>query len=209
MAKRDKNTKEEHLQDVDRVLEDVREHLERTDELSEIYELRALQLLLEVTKALHSQRNPHALFTLILESLLSFAEAERAFLLLTEDNDTPRFKMGRTASGHYLTPEECVISHSAVEETLHRQEPFVLVDAQSDAEFSARESIVDLELRTVIVVPLRHEGQVLGLLYADSTQPLTRYGQRYLNVLHALGEQVAVALHNLGKFETHTGEEEP
>lgn len=204
---KDKNTKEEHLQDVDRVLEDVREHLERTDELSEIYELRALQLLLEVTKALHSQRDPHKLFTLVLESLLSFAEAERAFLLLAEGDDAPRFKMGRTAQGHYLTQKDCVISHSAVEEALSKQQPFVLVDAQTDVEFSSRQSIMDLELRTVIVVPLRYEDHVLGLLYADSTRPLTRYGQRYLNVLHALGEQVAVAVHNLGKFETHTGEE--
>ena len=205
---RNKNTKEEHLQDVDRVLEDVREHLERTEEMSEIYELRSLQLLLEVTKALHSERDPHALFTLVLESLLSFAEAERAFLLLAGENGVPRFKMGRTSRGRYLAPEECVISHSAVEEALRRQEPFVLVDAQSDAEFSSRESIMDLELRTVIVVPLRYEKHMLGLLYADSTHPLTRYGQRYLNVLHALGEQIAVALHNLGKFETHTGENE-
>lgn len=203
---RNKNTREEHLQDVDRVLEDVREHLERTDEISEIYELRALQLLLEVTKALHSERDPHALFTLVLESLLSFAEAERAFLLLSDKGDVPRFKMGRTSNGHYLAPEECVISYSSIEEALRRKEPFVLVDAQSDAEFSSRQSIMDLELRTVIVVPLRYEDQVLGLLYADSTRPLTRYGQRYLNVLHALGEQIAVALHNLGKFDTHAGE---
>ncbi|GEM_PF-1989213 len=205
---KNKNTPEEHLQDVDRVLEDVREHLERTDELSEVYELRALQLLLEVTKALHSQRDPHKLFTLILESLLSFAEAERAFLLLTDGGETPRFKMGRTSQGHYLTPQDCVISHSAVEEALRKQQPFVLVDAQTDAKFSTRASIMDLELRTVIVVPLRYEEHVLGLLYADSTRPLTRYGQRYLNVLHALGEQVAVALHNLGKFDTHPGEQE-
>ena len=206
MAK-NKNTKEEHLQDVDRVLEDVREHLERTEEISEIYELRALQLLLEVTKALHSKRDPHALFTLVLESLLSFAEAERAFLLLTDGNNGPRFKMGRSSQGRYLAPEECVISRGAVEEALRRQQPFVLVDAQNDAEFSSRQSVMDLELRTVIVVPLRYKGHMLGLLYADSKQPLTRYGQRYLNVLHALGDQIAVALHNLGKFETHTGED--
>ncbi len=203
---RDKNTPQEHLQDVERVLEDVREHLERTEELSEIYELRALQLLLEVTKALHSQRDPHKLFTLVLESLLSFAEAERAFLLLMENDQTPRFKMGRTAHGEYLTPDDFVISTSAVQEALRQQQPFVLVDAQSDAEFSTRKSIMDLELRTVIVVPLRHKKRVLGLLYADSTRPLTRYGQRYLNVLHALGDQVAVALHNLGKFDTYSGE---
>ncbi len=201
----DKNTQEEHLQDVDRVLEDVREHLERTEEMGEIYELRALQLLLEVTKALHSRHDPHALFTLVLESLLSFAEAERAFLLLSDANGAPRFKMGRTSRGRYLSPDECVISCSTVEESLRKRQPLVLVDAQNDAEFSTRESIMDLELRTIIVVPLHYKEQALGLLYADSTRPLTRYGQRYLNVLNALGEQVSVALHNLGKFETHHG----
>lgn len=196
--------KREHLEDVDRVLLDVREHLDRVQEQGELYELRALQLLLEVTKALHSQRDTRQLITLILDSALSFAEAERAFLMLFDNGGELRFKMGRTYAGHFLTAEQFSISRTIVNETLQELKPVILLDAQNDARYSARQSIADLELRTVMAAPLRAGERVLGLIYLDSQRPLVRYTRHHLNVLISLAEQAAVALANVQKFETQT-----
>lgn len=194
----------QHLEDVDRVLIDVREHLDRVQEQGEIYELRALQLLLEVTKVLHSQHDTRQLITLILDSALSFAEADRAFLMLFDDRGALRFKMGRTYAGQYLTPEQFSISSTIVDETLRDLKPVILLDAQNDARYSSRQSIMDLALRTVMATPLRVGERVLGVIYVDSQRPLIRYSRHHLNVMIALAEQAAVALANVEKFETHT-----
>jgi GAF domain-containing protein len=201
----DDQRKQKHLEDVDRVLGDVREHLDWSTETGEIYELKALQLLLEVAKSLHSLQDVHKVMTVILDSALSFAEADRAFLLMWNGDSAPRFKMGRSYSGEYLTEEDFVISTSIVEEAMTGQRPIILTDAQADEYFSKRQSIVDLDLRTIMAAPLRHQGQVLGILYVDSKRPLTRYTKHHLNVLTSLADQAAVAVYNAKKFETHDG----
>lgn len=201
----DDQRKQKHLEDVDRVLGDVREHLDWSTETGEVYELRALQLLLEVTKSLHSLRDIHRIMTVILDSALSFAEADRAFLMMWNGDDTPRFKMGRSYNGEYLTEADFVISTSIIEAAMTGQRPIILSDAQADAYFGKRQSIMDLDLRTIMAAPLRHQGQVLGILYVDSQRPLTRYTKHHLNVLTSLADQAAVAVNNAKKFETHDG----
>lgn len=197
--------KQDHLDDVDRVLKEVRRDLDLTQASGDVYELRALQLLLQVTKAMHSQRDIHALITLVLDSALSFAEADRAFLMLLDAHDVPRFKMGRTYTGAYLSENDFVISTSVVQEALAALAPIILTDAKQDAYFSKRESIIELDLRTIMVAPLRHEHQVLGLLYVDSRRPLMRYSKHHQNVLASLADQSAVAIFNAQKFDTKNG----
>jgi adenylate cyclase len=84
-------------------------------------------------------------------------------------------------------------------------EPIILVDALQDEKFSTSQSIVDMNLRTIMAAPLRCEDDLLGLIYVDSKRPLTRYSKHHLNVLSSLADQAAVALRNARKFETHTG----
>jgi GAF domain-containing protein len=201
----DEQRTQKHLEDAERVLTDVREHLGWMRETGEVYELKALQLLLEVTKSLHSQQDIHKLITVILDSALSFAEADRAFLLMWNGDDTPRFKMGRTYAGEYLTEEDFVVSTSVIDKAMAGQQPIILADAQADEHFSKRKSIIDLDLRTVMAAPLRYEGEVLGILYVDSKRPLARYSKHHLNVLTSLADQAAIAIFNAKKFETHNG----
>lgn len=203
----DNKRREAHLNDVDRVLADVREHLDFGLEQGEEYELRALQLLLEVTKSMHTIRDIRELMVVVLDSVLAFAEADRAFLLLMNGGDQPRFKMGRTYSRDYLTEDDCIISHSVIDEAITCQEPVILTDAQSDPRFGTRQSIIDLDLRTIMAAPLRCDDAVLGLIYVDSRRPLTRYSKHHLNVLSSLADQAAVALRNAQKFDTHTGDD--
>jgi GAF domain-containing protein len=201
----DDQRKQKHLEDADRVLGDVREHLDWSLETGEIYELKALQLLLEVTKSLHSLQDVHRVMTVILDSALSFAEADRAFLMMWNGDNTPRFKMGRSYNGEYLTEEDFVISTSIVDEAMTGQRPIILSDAQADEYFGKRQSIMDLDLRTIMAAPLRYQGEVLGVIYVDSKRPLTRYTKHHLNVLTSLADQAAVAVYNAKKFETHDG----
>ncbi|MBN2303451.1 MAG: GAF domain-containing protein [Anaerolineae bacterium] len=202
----DDQRKQDHLDDIDKILEDVRNHLSRRDtERGEQFELLALQLLLRVTKAMHSERDVRTLMALVLDSALSFAEAERAFLLLIGEDNAPRFKMGRSYNGDYLTEADVTISSSIVRDTLATLEPLILADAQHNEDYKGRQSIRDLQLRTVMAAPLLHQEDVLGLLYVDSKRPLSRYSKHHLNVLTSLADQAAVAIYNARKFETFTG----
>lgn len=198
--------RQKHLEDVDRVLADVREHLRAGNAVDEVDELRALELLLEVTKAFQRERDTTKLITLVLDSALSFPGADRAFLMLLDAQGQPRFKMGRSYDGDYLTPDDFQISTGVVEETLAACKPLILLDAQNDARFKSRDSIVKLALRMVMSAPLRcDDGSTLGLIYIDARRPLVQYNKHHLNVLTTLADQAALALRKQRKFDTYTG----
>jgi len=199
----DHRDRQRRLDDVDRLLREVRDELALAREEND--ELRALHLLLQVTRAIHSQTEIVPLITLILDSALAFAGAERAFLLMLSASGEPRLKMGRTSAGEYLKAAEAALSSRVVQTALLRHRPIILPDAQGDLPYNKWDSIVKLKLRTVIAAPLRVRERPLGLLYVDSRRALARYGPHHLSVMTSLADQAAVALANVQKFETYWG----
>jgi GAF domain-containing protein len=205
MIRMDDNERQDTLDDVDDVLADVRRDLELAHLQGEIYELRALQLLLEVAKSMHTQHDVYELVALILDSALSFADADRAFLMLLTTSGDLRFKMGRSYEGTYLSENDFLISTGVVQAALDEEKAIILSDARRDTEFSKRESVQDLELRTIMAAPLRVQERLIGLIYVDSQRPLARYSKHHLSVMTSLAEQAAIAISNASKFETHHG----
>lgn len=195
--------RQRYLDDVDSVLREVREELARAQDDND--ELRALHLLLTVMRAIHEDIGIHTLVTLILDSALAFAEAERAFLLLLSPNGEPRLKLGRTSAGEYLRARDCTLSSRVVQTALLRHRPIILPDAQGNMPYSKWDSIVKLKVRTVIAAPLRVRDQAIGLLYVDSRRPLRRFSPHHLSVMTALADQAALALVRAQKFDTYQG----
>jgi GAF domain-containing protein len=198
-------SQEEHLADVDRVLEEVREMIDLTRDTGEVDELIALQMLLRVTKELHNIHNTIELITKVLDSSIAFVDGDRAFVMLLDDEGVPQFKMGRDARGEYIPRENFTPSRGVVERTLEEEKTIVVPDALSDKELSKRESVQDMSLRTVMCSPLMIKRNIIGLLYIDSTRnPLSHYSRSLINVLASLADQSAIAIRNAQKFETHT-----
>jgi transcriptional regulator with GAF, ATPase, and Fis domain len=152
--------KQKRLDGVDDILAEVRRELQVSQEPGEVYELKALQLLLQVVKSLHSLKDIYALIGMILDSALSFAEADRAFLMMIDSAGEPRFKMGRSYEGENLSEGDFTITTGVVQEALHSLKPIIVADASNDAQFSKRQSVVDLKLRTVMAAPLRYRQEV-------------------------------------------------
>jgi len=197
------NDQKRRMEEVDRLLREVHEELALARDVND--ELRALHLLLQVMRAMQDDLDILTLMTLILDSALAFAEAERAFLLLLNTSGEPRLKLGRSNTGDYISAREVTLSSRIVQTALLRHRPIIVPDAQGDVPYSKWDSIVKLKLRTVIAAPLRVHEQTIGLLYVDSRRALARFGAHHISGMTALANQAALALANAQKFETHQG----
>ncbi len=195
---------DDRLKDVDRILEEVRQAMTWTEERRDINELRALQMLLEVTKTIHNIRDTRELITFVLDSMVAFADGDRAFLMMADDDGTMRYKMGRDANHAYIPVELFTPSSGVIEKTLEKGGAVVVPDAQSDESLKNNISIQQLQLRTVMCSPLLIKGEPIGLLYVDGKRTIGRYSRAHLNVVASLADQAALAIHNAKKFETHT-----
>jgi len=88
------------------------------------------------------------------------------------------------------------LSKTIVNEILTNKSSILIGDPNEDARFSGQQSIVASDLKSAMAVPLFDEGKVLGILYADTTNPLHRYSNDYLRLFATFGNIIASRLLN-------------
>ncbi|MFQ5743993.1 MAG: SpoIIE family protein phosphatase, partial [Acidobacteriota bacterium] len=115
--------------------------------------LRNLWALLEISKALNSTLRLDDVLNKVIEAVLALTRAERGMLLLGEDADHLLLRVQRNFDTSDLRQTQ--YSSSVVADVFNTGRPRILTDAAQDAHFSGQESIVGLNLRTVMCVPLR------------------------------------------------------
>ena len=125
-----------------------------------------LQTILAVARTLEQEDRIERSAALLVDAAVSLTRAERGFLFLLEDGRTT-LALARNFACEPVPAPETKFSRTLLEKTLHCRDAVLLTDAASDGEFAGVESISDLGLRSVLAVPLRYRGEVMGLLAVD------------------------------------------
>jgi sigma-B regulation protein RsbU (phosphoserine phosphatase) len=79
---------------------------------------------------------------------------------------------------------------------LHERQSLLVVDARTDARYKDQASIVALDLRSAMVAPLFDNERVIGVLYADSSDPRVHFDDEQLRAFALLANLVAVKITN-------------
>jgi sigma-B regulation protein RsbU (phosphoserine phosphatase) len=126
--------------------------------------------------------------------------ATRLVLLLREDPKSEPVQMAARLRGGSAT-EPLALSRTIMEMVLTENTSVITRDAASDPRFKAQQSIVLGGVHSAMAVPLFDNERVLGLIYADSTDPRTFYGQEELEVLTLVANMAAVKITNARLLE--------
>ena len=116
--------------------------------------------LVRVSHLLGTATTPDALFTHIAAATRSLLDAERAFVVIAGSRAEPVIRGFSYGDGHEGPP-----SMSIATEVIESGTELITRDA---GEQSSANSILAMNLRTVLCVPLTDGVEVLGCLYADS-----------------------------------------
>ncbi|KAA3632869.1 MAG: GAF domain-containing protein, partial [Calditrichaeota bacterium] len=87
------------------------------------------------------------------------------------------------------------LSKTIIKEILNEKNS-ILINPQEDERCANQESIIMSEIKSAMAVPLFDEGQVLGIFYVDTTNPLHMYNDDYLRLLATFGNLIASRLLN-------------
>ncbi len=98
-------------------------------------------------------------------------------------------------------PGPLVLSREIVRQVVDERSAVLVRDAGHDPHWQGRSSIVAGAVHTAIAAPLIDGEQVLGLLYVDSHDPLTAYGERELELLTLIANMAAVKITNARLLE--------
>ena len=154
---------------------------------------RRLEALQQVSLASATVLDPYALARVVLGETLRILGAERAYLFLL-DRDLQELvpHVGRDAQGndiHELTG----YSTTLVDRVRHSGEPLVVTGSEEGVALGSH-SVQVHGLRSIMIAPLRFNGQLRGVVYLDSRIAKGVFTGDDVDILKAITNHVAVSL---------------
>ncbi len=160
------------------------------------HKLQKLETLLDITKSINSTLNLNELLEMIVDSIIKLADADRGFLMLAGKEGEFQFRIARDRDQKSLNENDFEISSSIVNDVRDKAEPLFISDLQESEQFKNQESVLDLNLRTAVCVPLVLDDRVIGVIYTDSNRITTEFNASDLPIVNAFAAQAAIAIEN-------------
>jgi len=156
-----------------------------------------LRLTWELTRDIGLERDLDQLLHKILMSLFKFVNADRAVILLRENDGS---LLPRAAHRRDGTEAPIQVSSTILNHVISERAAVLTHDASMDFASSKGKSMILNRISSAIVVPLLHEKEVLGALWLDS-ESLAQFQQKDLELVTTVGNQAAMFIENnmLGK----------
>jgi serine phosphatase RsbU (regulator of sigma subunit) len=154
-----------------------------------------LPTVFEMAKMLSVNEPKETMLNRSLEMINRIIPAERlAILNVSKDRDEVV-----TLASHQTVvrnPGDFTLSRTIVNEIVSNKKSILIGNPMEDDRFAGQQSIIMSQMKSAIAVPLFDEGKVLGILYADTTNPAHHYTDEYLRVMAACGNIIASRLLN-------------
>jgi len=158
----------------------------------------ALQGLHHLARELLQLEDYDRMVDAVVRHSLQSLRGERGFLVL-QRGDELDFKVVRNWSRDELEGRGEPVSRSIVTRVLANGEPVLIEDALSDRRFAQTESILRMQIRSVLAAPLQVDGVPSGVLYLESRTIDRLFGTGELELFKHILELSAPALENCMK----------
>lgn len=163
-------------------------------------EKRQLSALTEVSQVVNSSLELDAVLQVVMDTIIRLTQAERGFLMLRNDQGQMVTHIARNWEHETVDATEQAFSRTVVNQVVNRGVPVLTTNAQQDPRFSNQESIISLNLRSILCVPLRVKSEITGVIYADNHVHSGLFTTRDLDLLAAFANEAAVAIENARLF---------
>ena len=155
-----------------------------------------LEMLTDITKALNSTLNLNEVLEKIIDSTIQLADADRGFLMLADARGALEFKIARDRDKQRLDKDAFTISFSIVNDVAQRGEPLFISDILEDTRFKDQKSVLDLQLKRAVCVPLVLEKTIIGVIYTDSSRFSPAFAKDDMSIISAFAAQATIAIEN-------------
>jgi len=156
-------------------------------------ELIGMRKLAELVRRVADLREPGAQMNALLDVAIEATSAEKGFVVLLVDGET-RIAAARRVAERSLPDAVQQLSDSILARVIETLKPVIVSDARTDTQFRSSESVMNLQLSSVIAAPLLAHGRLLGIIYLGNDQVVRLFDETSLDVLTVLAGQAALLL---------------
>ncbi len=154
------------------------------------------EALYNVSRALGASLELQTVLDQVMDAIIQLTGAERAFLMLQDDDGGLTIKAARNFDQQTLDSDNSRYSRTVANQVLDSGNPILTTNAAEDPRFAGQASIVAQSLRSIMATPLRARGNVIGVVYVDSRALAGLFRPEDLEALDALSAQAAIAIDN-------------
>jgi serine phosphatase RsbU (regulator of sigma subunit) len=171
-------------------------------------DLKNVSHLLEVARLLSGSAPLHEILDMVLDTAIEITRAERGFLILKDKEGEPKVERGRDKTKQSVGSESFNVSTTVLKQVLDSGEKVFLSDVQGPNKFAVSESMLNLELRTIICLPLKQFGimdpsmsgisvqKVIGALYLDGKKATESFSKISQGILDSLANDATAVIEN-------------
>ncbi len=158
-------------------------------------ETKRIEALYDMIRALNSEDNPEALLESSLQMAMQAVDAERGMILLSGPTGSDfSVRLARNLEKETEADVESV-SRRIVEQA-ERGESILALDAGQDDRFKDFKSVSLFRIRSLMCVPMRSRGRIVGTVYLDSRRQGKPFTREDLRFVEAFADHAALALEN-------------
>ncbi len=155
-----------------------------------------LQAILQTAHLLAEQVDLDELLEQTLDRLLLISATDRGFIMLLEGGELVA-KVQRNLGRELETSIQ--VSLSSVHSVFEKGTPIWIHNVADDAKLMAQQSVVDLQLKTILCLPLTLQGKRIGVVYLDSKRIVSEPVDR--PTFEAIVALCAIAIERTRLFE--------
>jgi two-component system NtrC family sensor kinase len=155
-----------------------------------------LEALLDVSKAINSTLVLDDILQMVMKRAIKLLRAERGFLMLLDEEGSLQFKTAYNICKDSLSREDFRISMSIATSVAKTGKSIYASDAQHDQRYSKQKSILELDLKSIMCVPLKSKEKIIGILYLDNSSKSNIFLQSDLYLFELFAGQASIAIEN-------------
>ncbi|MDH3726040.1 MAG: sigma 54-interacting transcriptional regulator [Myxococcales bacterium] len=165
------------------------------DEGSQTSELAGMMKLSDFNRRLLEIRAVPDQIEALLDAVIDVVHANKGFVILLRDGD-PQIAAARNVDQETIPDAVTQLSDSILRRCIDSRQPLIVSDAVNDTMFRSSESVLNLQLSSVMVAPLIAQGQLLGLIYVGNDNVVNLFEQSSLEILTVFAAQASLILQN-------------
>lgn len=155
-----------------------------------------LAALYDINQAVNSTLILDDILDIVMTKSVNLFNAERGFLMLLDHDNRLQFKTAHNIKKEQLNSEDMRISTTIANSVVKTGKSIYTSDALNDQRFSEKASIIDLHIRSAMVVPLKIKTEIIGVLYLDNSSQTNIFIKQDLVLFEMFAAQAALAIHN-------------
>jgi adenylate cyclase len=165
-------------------------------------QLRQLRALAQTTALINSSLDTDSVLNQVMDTVIQLTGAERGYIMLkNQATQAMEFRVARGIDREQLNRDDFIVSNTIVNEVATTGKPVLTDNARNDPRYENNLSIINLQLRSILAVPLKIGEQVIGVVYCDNRAVVNLFRSHEKSLLEAFANQAAVAIQNARLFE--------